>query len=272
MNKRRYRINNIALIVLSCDNYSDLWPIYISQFEKNWPDCSFDKYISTNFLSAKSASFHDIKIGKDNSWSDGVLKTLYFLKDKYDYVFIALEDLILMDKVDNNKFSKIVSEFIKLDGNYLKFIRKPKPTNKFNVLFGEIKPGSLYRPTCVYALWKIETLIELLVENENAWEFERFGAVRSDRYTGFYVLYNDFFKVSNTVVKGKWVPKEKKQIANLGYNIDKNRKSLSRLESIKLKLNTIFFNLFTSFFPWNYRRTFIFKLKGYARKYYNSNI
>ena len=73
-------MNEIAFIVLSCDNYSDLWPLFISQFEKNWPDCPFDKFISTNFLSTNSNSFNDIKIGKDDSWSDSVIKTLNILK------------------------------------------------------------------------------------------------------------------------------------------------------------------------------------------------
>lgn len=258
-------VNKVAVVVLSCDNYSDLWPIFIEQFENNWPDCPFDKYISTNFLSAKSDSFKDIKIGKDNSWSDGVFKTLNALKEKYEYALITLEDLMLIEKVNNEQFNYIASEFLKIDGNYLKFIRSPKPTNKFNSLFGEIKPGSLYRPTCVYALWKIQTLIDLLRVEENAWEFERFGAVRSDKYNGFYVVYQDFFKMLNTVVKGKWVPKERGVIKDLGHDINDSRETLSKVEEIQLKLKTYLFKLFANIIPWQYRRKITFNIKGYAR-------
>ncbi len=253
--------SNIALLILSCDNYSDLWPIFIKQFKKYWPDCPYDKYISTNYLSANSKTFTDIKIGNDKSWSDGVLKALNKIKDKYEYAFISLEDLILMGKVDNADFSRITSEFIKVDGNYLKFIRKPKPTKKFNSLFGEIEPGSLYRPTCVYALWKIDILLDLLVESESAWEFERLGSLRSDKYKRFFVVYKDFFKISNTIVKGKWVPKEKRKIEKLGYTIAESRNIISIKESLKLKISAYLFNLFTSYFPWKYRRNIIFKLK-----------
>lgn len=161
---------------------------------------------------------------------------------------------------------------MKIDGNYLKFIRSPKPTNKFNSLFGEIKPGSLYRPTCVYALWKIETLIELLREEENAWEFERFGSVRSDNYPGFYVVYKDFFNMINTVVQGKWVPKEKRIIESLRNNIDNSRETLSFFESVKLKINLFYLKFFTYILPWQYQRKIIFNIKGYARKYNNSNL
>lgn len=254
-------MNKIALLVLSCDSYSDLWPIFITQFDKNWPDCPFDKYISTNFFDANSDNFKSLKIGKDNSWSDGVIKSLNKIKNQYEYALITLEDLILTEKVDNEKFQTIVSEFTKLNGNYLKFIRKPRPTNNFNKYFGEIKPGSLYRPTCVYALWKIETLLKLLVETENAWEFERFGSVRSDKYNGFYVIYSDFFKVSNTVVKGKWVPKERRRIESQGIKIDSTRKVLSAFQSFELKIHNYSFNIFINIFHWKFRRPIIFKLK-----------
>lgn len=253
--------NEIALVVLSCDNYSDLWPLFISQFEKNWPDCPFDKFISTNFLSTNSNSFDDIKIGKDDSWSDSVIKTLNILKNKYEYALITLEDLILTDKVNNDELLSMITEFMQVKGNYLKFISKPKPTHKFNNYFGEIKAGSLYRPTCVYALWKIDTLLQILKEKENAWEFERFGSIRSDEYNGFYVVYEDFFKVSNTIIKGKWVPKEKKKLKNLNYSIDDSRKTLSKIEVVKLNINSLIFKLFTNFVPWQYRRSIIFKIK-----------
>jgi len=257
---------NIALLILSCDNYADIWPIFFSQFERNWPDCPFDKYISTNFLSAGSDSFTDIKVGQDQSWSDGVMKALTQIKDTYEYALITLEDLILTEKIDNPEFLSMVSMFLSSNGNYLKFIRKPKPTHKFNKYFGEIKPGSLYRPTCVYALWKIETLLELLDRNEDAWQFERFGAIRSDRYNGFYVVYKDFFKISNTVIKGKWVPSEKRKIEKEGYQIKKSRKALTQPEVIKLAFRTFMFKLFTNFFPWKYRRQIVFMLKRYRNK------
>lgn len=264
--------NKIAFIVLSCDNYSDLWPIFISQFEKNWPDCPFDKYISTNNKDIPSSSFQSIKIGTDKSWSDGVIKALSILKKEYTHVLVTLEDSFLIEKVDNSSFNSILMEFEKADGNYLKFIRKPKPTKSFNQYFGIIEPGSLYRPTCVYALWKIDTFLQLLKVEENAWQFERFGSVRSDFLNGFYVVYKDFFKYINSIVKGKWVPVELKKVKVLEYSVDERRKTLSKKEEISLKINTLLFNLFNKSVNWKYRRKIIFKIKGYARKYNNSNL
>jgi hypothetical protein len=154
--------NNIAFVVLSCDNYSDLWPVFISQFEKNWPDCTLEKFFVTNHKIIPKSSLNELKIGDDISWSDGLIKALKFLRKDFTYALITLEDLPIVNRVNNIEFLDIVSDLLRVDGNYLKFIRKPKPTKKFNTRFGVIEEGSLYRPTCVYALWKIETLLDIL--------------------------------------------------------------------------------------------------------------
>jgi hypothetical protein len=254
--------NRTALLVISCDAYSDLWPIFIRQFEKHWPDCPFDKYISTNFLSAESASFTDIPIGDDITWSNGLRKALDVLKDHYEFVLVTLEDLILVEKVENQTFNRIVKGFHKMDGNYIKFIRKPRPVKMIdNESFGIIPPKSLYRPTCVYALWRIETLVSLLRNKENAWEFERYGSIRSDKIDGFYVVRKDFFKVANTIVKGKFVPSQRRKLIKEGNQIFSERKTLSPLRSIVLNIKTIIFNAFTSIIPWQYRRPLVFFFK-----------
>jgi len=254
--------NKIAFLVLTCDAYSDLWGMYITLFEKNWPDFPYDKFFVTNFKSIPQSSFNEIKIGEDKSWSHGLIKALNVLKNDYTHVFITLEDLPIVDKVNTDEFIEITNEFLSVNGNYLKFIRKPRPTRNFNNKFGIIEPGSLYRPTCVYALWRIDVFLDLLNDEENAWQFERYGAVRSDVYDKFFVVHNDFFKVLNTVVKGKWVPTELKKIRKFGYNPSMQRPMLSDFDSFKLKIRTLLFNSFTKLFPWKLRRKVVFKLKN----------
>ncbi|BAX78632.1 hypothetical protein [Labilibaculum antarcticum] len=256
-------LNNTAFLVLSCDNYSDLWTTYIDTFEKYWPDCPFDKYFATNHKDIPESSFFSIKIGNDESWSDGVMKVLIELKKKYEFVLITLEDSVLIRKVNNEEFTKIISEFEKCEGNYLKFIKKPKPTKVKNKFFGEIEKGSLYRPTCVYALWNIDVFLDLLKEEENAWEFERFGAVRSDYYDGFYVVNKNFFNILNTVVQGKWVPSELSRLKKIGVYPTISREILTFYEALILSFKTILFKIFTRCVYWKWRRFIVFKLKGY---------
>lgn len=261
-----------ALIVLTCDGYSDLWPMFIDFSEKYWSDCPYDKYFITNNKSIPESTFSAIKIGKDESWSDGLLKAIDKLKSKYEYLLITLEDSPIIEYVDQNKLNLITNSFFAAKGSFLSLFTQHnigKPTRKYNEFFGIIDKGSLYRPTCVYSLWKISVLEDLLVREENAWDFERYGSVRSDKYDGFFMVYNNFFKMSNTVIKGKWLRSEYKKISNLGFHPDiKNRELMSRTDELRFKAYVLIFVILNKFvpIPWKIRRKVVFTLKGYKYK------
>jgi hypothetical protein len=256
-----------ALIVLTCDNYSDLWPMFISFSEKYWSDCPYDKYFITNNKSIPESSFNSIKIGKDKSWSDGLLKAIDELKPKYDYLLITLEDSPIIEYVNQNKLNLITNSFFAEKGNFLSLFTQAdmgKPTRKYNDYFGVIDKGVLYRPTCVYSLWKISVLEDLLVREENAWEFERYGSVRSDKYDGFFMVYKNFFKMSNTVVKGKWRRSEYLKIKELGYKPDIISRSLMTVkEEFFNNTYSFLFKFFYKLIPSKIKRKVIFKIKGY---------
>tara|TARA_Y100000768_G_C23977113_1_gene683629 strand:+ start:158 stop:934 length:777 start_codon:yes stop_codon:yes gene_type:complete len=217
--------NKIAVLVLSCDSYKDLWDPFFYFFNKNWADCNLDKYIITNFEKINKNNFKSINVHKDFSWSSSLRKGLAQLNN-YDYVFLFLEDLMISEKVNNNRILKLIDSFVKDDGNFLTFVNEPPPDKKYNNFYGLISPGSLYRPTATFSLWKKETLLELLIDEENAWEFERKGSVRSDNYQNFFSVYESDFKFINTVIKGKWVPSALKKVKRLGFDIKTgNRKS-----------------------------------------------
>lgn len=263
---------SIGLIVLTCDNYSDLWPMFIHFFDKFWPDCPYSKYVISNYKSLPDTSFEFINIGKDDSWSDGLLKTISILKNKHDYLIVTLEDSPIIEKVDQLKLNSILHAFFVVDGNFLSLFTQDdmgKPTRKFNNYFGIIDKGSLYRPTCVYSLWKISILEDLLDRKENAWEFERFGSVRSDKYDGFYMIYKNFFKMSNTVIKGKWQKSEYKRIVNLDYTPDLSTRSIFNVkEELFHKIYSFLFKVFIYYLPIPYklRREIVFFLKGHNNK------
>ena len=261
--------NSIAFVVLTCDNYSDLWPMFVHFTETYWDDCPYDKYFITNNKTIPDSSFEFIPIGKDEDWSDGLLKAISVLKLKYDYIIITLEDCPIVERVDQIELNSIITSFLDSEGNFLALFTQGTmagPTRKFNNYFGIIDKGSLYRPNTVYSLWRISTLEDLLVRGENAWEFEKYGSVRSDKYDGFFMVYKTFYKISNTVIKGKWQRSEYKKIINLGYYPDvKSRKVSSYKEELLFKLYRSFFNIFMYFLPLSHkiRRKLVFFMRGY---------
>jgi len=84
---------SIAFLVLTCDKYADLWPMYFHFFNKNWPDCPYKKYFVTNHKSISESNFECIKIGNDESWSDNLTKALSVLKTKFEYLMITFKVL-----------------------------------------------------------------------------------------------------------------------------------------------------------------------------------
>lgn len=193
----KIKSNKIAILVLSFDGYEDLWSIFIELFNKNWPDCNFDKYLMTNYKNFTDNDainpFKPLKIGKDNSWSKNLMTALDLLH-KYEYVFLFMEDGFLIKKVNNYKVLEAFDSFDKLGGKFLSYLNEPKPNKKFNKYFGEVTKDSPYRVTATSSLWNIKFLRNFLVEDEDAWMFEKIGARRSEVYdSGFYSVYSHHF-------------------------------------------------------------------------------
>ena len=40
--------DKLAILVLSCDGYTDLWRPFFENFKKKWGDCPYDIYLLTN--------------------------------------------------------------------------------------------------------------------------------------------------------------------------------------------------------------------------------
>jgi hypothetical protein len=239
----------VAFLVLSCDKYSDLWNPFAQLFERYWPDCPFDKYFASNQVPFNKYGFLPVLMGEDKTWSSGLQTALFQLKDKYDYVLITLEDVMITDKVDTLFVASCIRECINRDGNYLKMYKKTKFPKSQEPYIEESRQNIPYRHNCVYALWKIETLLNVLVPDENAWEFEKIGAKRTATMNGFYCVVHNAFVLANTVVKGKWVRRELNKIMTELPDISINREILSAKEEQRLYRHEKLFRYFFSYVP-----------------------
>jgi hypothetical protein len=242
---------DIGLVVLSCDKYSELWEPLSSSILTNWPDCPFDKYLVSNYLDFYSPYFKTIKVGDDISWSGNILEALKILKNDYKYILVTLDDLFLASKVDTLTLSLIINTFLEMEGNFLSLIQSPRFTKKYNEYFGEIEPGALYRPTCVFGLWKLTVLESLIIPSENAWEFERNGSLRSNKFDKFFSVYKSVFIYRNIVVRGKILRKEATDF-NL---VDcKQLKTMSLFETAKFHVRHFIFKTVLSIIPWKLQK------------------
>lgn len=243
-------MKKIALLVLSCDRYSDLWESYTLLFNRFWPDCPYDKYISSNTIEFNLYGFKSILMGSDETWSLGVKKALLQLKDKYEYVFTTLEDCPFVDKIDNGFVVKALDSFTFNEGNFLRMYMVIKPKLQYvNEYYGETENYIPYRQTCAYAVWKILTLYEILDETESAWGFEQKGVKRGFNYDKFYSIYKNEFKLINLVVKGKLVRASYIKLKELIPEVELSRHQFTIRESINENIYRFIFLMALKIIP-----------------------
>jgi hypothetical protein len=250
-----YLKERIALLVLSCDKYSDLWPNYFHLLKTFWPDCPFRKYLQTNFLDFDDANdLKILKIGKDKSWSDGLIKSVEKL-NKYDYVLLMMEDMFLRKPVNNERLIRVIQNFINIDGNFITLINEPLSDKNYNNNFGVISNGAIYRATATASLWKKEVLLDILDGNESAWQFEKLGSERTDKYGKFYSVHESIFDFFHGVIKGAWAREAVVEFNQLGINIESDdRPIFSIIDCIKFKMYRGIRGFILRLTPFKYRR------------------
>jgi len=224
-------IDKVALVVVSCDNYSDLWEGFFFFYKKYWKKNLLKSYFVTNNKNIGDSAFEVIKTGTDISWSKN-LKIALNQITSYKYVILTIEDFYLANHVDNELLFNIIERFIDEDGNYLTLINEPKGDIEYCEYFNKISNKSNYRQSATFAIWNKDTLINLLNDDENAWEFEKLGIERSTNLDGFYSVKNSIFKFINCVVKGKWTWKARVISYLKGYKSSKKRKTQGLIETM----------------------------------------
>ncbi|MFL2693700.1 MAG: hypothetical protein ACJ0G1_08335 [Gammaproteobacteria bacterium] len=104
--------DNLAIVVLSCDKFSSLWPLFFHRLKKFFPDIGHKIYLLSNF---KDITFeHDleinlIKTGKDVSWSYNLKKLLTSLDE--ENILFLVDDGLLSNHVNKSKFENLYKLF-----------------------------------------------------------------------------------------------------------------------------------------------------------------
>jgi len=100
-----------------------------------------------------------------------------------------------------------------------------------------------YKNSTIWSFWKKSVLLNLLVKEETAWEFEIKGNARSFSIQDFYSTKINMIPFVNGVVKGKWNPLAKSKLRKLGFEISNERASFGFVETIRYKFRDLQFNV-----------------------------
>jgi len=198
------RNEELAIVILSCDKFSSLWPLFFKRLNQHFPNSADRFYLLSNNLNYEVDSHHSVQVicvGNDISWSDNLMKLLNEIDEKN--VLLLIDDAPFSVDVDIDKLRNHYDSFVKNNMNYLNLKGSPKADKNINQYFGEISPSKGYRTALVPALWKKSILLSLLKSGESAWEFEVVGSERSGKYGDFFSVNKPIFTFDHIIVKGK---------------------------------------------------------------------
>ena len=147
---------DFGIVVLSCDRFSSLWPLFFNRFERFFRSQSFNIYLLSNHkdinFSQSSLKVNLIKVGDDISWSSNLIKLIKSVPEKNLLFF--MDDAPLSKEVDMNKFDNALSAFASENMDYLNLKSSPSPNLNLKKDFGLLAPNTDYRAAIVPSLWK----------------------------------------------------------------------------------------------------------------------
>lgn len=233
----------IALLICSCDFYSDCWAPMFHSLDKYWPDCPYDKLLVSNHQDADFPGVKVIRVGDHKGWASDTLKAVTMTD--YDYYIYFQEDYWLNKKVDNDAIKAHVQHCIDNGVDYMK-LQRDYP-NRDNLRIGETdycrNPLDIkYSINTASAIWKRDLFSKVLIPGFTGWDFEykivKYIQENHIKITSEVIYSTQIesegisFIPANGVQRGKWTPAGVAFLKDNGFeNLLETRRTQNRFYS-----------------------------------------
>lgn len=236
--------SELAILVVSCDKYSDLWPIFFELKRRKWPDCKYKIYLGTNNLKTQIDGVKNICIGDDVSWAENVKKMLFNICE--EYVLMLLEDFFIDRRIESTNIDGAWTFMARNNIDCLRLEPLPPPAKILDrkLQLGKLNPKAPYFVSTQPAIWKRDVLISLLREGYSAWDFEQKNSMiyANGCEYNFWGTKKYIFHHKNGVERGKYytstiklLKKEKIQFDIVKRGAIKDNDIISKLKLCKYR-------------------------------------
>lgn len=228
----------LAILVLSCDKYSDLWDDFFNLKDKFWPECPYSCYLATDTKEYNREGVQLIHFGDIRLWSICAREALRQIKEPY--VALFLEDAFMYKQID----TLVVEEDLKFaidnraDFLTLERDRMEKALTLEDQLaphIWRINPHKKYGIDTSAAIWEKGFLFKALEKEDcNAWQFEVNFCKMAESEEGLQgnIFFDDRqpFNISpiEVVQLGQLSTDAIKFFHKKGYDIKSNRERMGR--------------------------------------------
>lgn len=236
--------DQLSILVVSCDKYSDLWDTFLFLWKRYWSDCPYQVALGSNYKKADYPGVIPILIGEDTSWTNNVKTMLEQIKTPY--VMMMLEDFFLCKPVKGKSISDLLKYTIENDVDCMRVTAAmplKKVTNR-ELGIGPIEHGTPYYVSCHPAFWKKATLLELLRDGYSAWDFEEKNSSES-RFFDYKFMSTTTPRIfmRNGVERGKYYKSTLRFLKKEGISVDLSSRGIINDYTLKRKLTLLYFRI-----------------------------
>ncbi len=216
-------MNKIAILINSCDAYSDLWPYFFRLLQINWKSINeYNIYLNTEkitkFETEIPVTIINTKQEGIDQWGKRLINSLSNIKE--DYVVVLMDDFFLRKPLDDQRLLKCVQYFEeeeRVSVFYLAHVyRRSFPESVYKG-FVEIPKHTNYRLNSCPALWKKEKLLTYIKETDNPWAWEYFGGCRTNHTEDLFFCVEKgkpIYDYAHAIYRGKWLDNEIQPLIN----------------------------------------------------------
>ena len=166
-------MSKVAILICSCDYYSECWKPIIHSFNTFWPDCEYDKIIVSNQKNEEIPGVKIVRVGEHKGWASDTLRVVE-LTD-YDYYIYFQEDYWLNKKVDNDAIKEHIQHCLDNDVQYLKIQADLANCDKYRIGRSDYCKNPLierYAINTAVAIWRRDLFSKVCIPGHTGWDFE----------------------------------------------------------------------------------------------------
>lgn len=176
---------NTALLILSCDKYSDIWQPFFDFLFKHWSDCPYPIFLGTNEKIFHHPRVSTINSGPGRDWSNDTLEILKQISERN--VIVLLEDYFIYAHPDQRLLDRAIDVLAKKNATFMRISCFPSDHFQdyaYDDMDGQAefvltREDARYRVNLQAGIWNREKFIKLIVPGESPWAFERQATARS---------------------------------------------------------------------------------------------
>lgn len=230
--------NKMAIFVLSCDKYQDVWDEFFNLKDRYWKDSNFQWYLVTESVIYNRPGV--ITLNSEGNWSTRYRNAVNSVKAKY--ICSYLDDYFITDTIDNDRINHLVGfmeenkvSFLNMDDGF-DHIQCTTGLKIYSDGFVEIPRHMPYGVDTAGAIWDREYLLEKLGEGDySAWQFEleRCNEAKTKEGLSGKLLLEQKQSLNickiPVIIQGAYYPPAIRFFKKKGYNINcHNRRIMSQ--------------------------------------------